>query len=198
VVGRLAGEVVVPTWRVALAADAAVAPGCLDGRQTAVVFGDALLALSPSGVRSRLAVPATVGRCQVADADTVLYLAEDDHAVVTWSLPRGTAARGPLRCDDVSVDGGWLACVPPDGIPIVGRWTTSAAGAVSLADRAAGLADRPVTQVELTPDGSWLATVTGGGRLVLYRRDDDGTFRRAGDLLLRAGETLLGFEAPWE
>lgn len=198
--GRLDRTTVAPIWRIVLPPGHGDAlPGCVSGDGDATVVADALLVIGPDGVRAVRDVPPTAGRCQMPDPDTVVYLGEDDHAVVAWSLHAGTATRSLTRCDDLSLAGPWLACLGVGGGTVVvgQRGPAGAAEPILLAPVSVPI-DGLMAQVLLTPDGERVAAVAAAhGGVAVYRRTAEGTFTLGGAFSLRPGETMLGFVGPW-
>lgn len=196
--GVLSGTQVRIGWTVALPVDVgpALLAGCVAADGTATVIADRLVYTRAGGMVGMHEVPATAGRCQMTDADVVAYLADVDHALAFWSPGAAAAVVTSTRCDDIGLGGGLLAClVAGEDDVVAGRLLAPVAARAALDPLAEQRLPGPARQVVLSPDGQWLALVSSGATVALYRRCGD-AFQAAGAFDLRAGEELLGFVEP--
>jgi len=198
--GVLTGTRVATRWTAVLPLDAGplALPGCVGADGSATIIADRLVYLRGGRVAGSRDVPATAGRCQMADDDGVLYLAEEDHALAVWRPPADTAVVTATRCDDFALGGALLAClVAGNDDVLVGRVVMPVSGRAAFDPATAQRPPGPVRQAVLSADGRWLALIgPDAGPVRLLRRGSDGVFAAAGAFGLALGEEVLGFVEP--
>ena len=198
--GVLTGTRVATRWTAVLPGDVGpfALPGCVGADGSAAVIADRLVYLQAGRVAGSHEVPATAGRCQMADDDSVLYLADVDHALAVWRPPADTTVVTATRCDDFALGGALLAClVAGNDDVLVGRVVMPVSGRAAFDPATAQRLPGPVRQAVLSADGRWLALIgPDAGPVRLLRRDSDGAFAAAGAFDLALGEEVLGFVEP--
>jgi hypothetical protein len=178
-VGRLDGALVAPLWTRALlpgeplgsggAGSVPIGPACLPDASLAVVFGDGLTIVPPSGP-VRAAVPAGArGDCAMPRPAELLYETEAFHRLASWDPASGSVAISASECDGLTVGGGAIACLEgPGGLAsAVGVWQRRPIEPARpafgpLVARLAATSGSSVTGVCLSSDAAWLALTEVG------------------------------------
>ncbi|MGZ6379213.1 MAG: hypothetical protein ACXWO2_11755 [Candidatus Limnocylindrales bacterium] len=216
-VGRLEGPLVAPLWTRTLlpgeplgsggVGTVPIGPACLPDASLAVVFGDGLTIVPPSGPL-RAAVPAGArGDCAMPQAAQLLYETEAFHRLASWDPRSGSVAISASACDGFTVGGGAIACLEgPGGLAsTVGVWQRRPIEPARpafgpLVARLAATSGSSVTDVRLSSDAAWLALTeaepsagpSAGPRLRVLQGTPDGYVERT-RLALPAGALLVGF-----